>query len=265
MALDYVEDEEILVEQLKETAFNRSSSSAAGIDWKVILVYVQCYFVSIATILGTGILGLPVTLAHAGFYPFLLSFLTGFLMQVLLIYLFVELLQKAYAVLNADSEGCSEADNIESVPLHPLRGELGSDDELEDLQNGEILAGHVILPRHGASVKHPNLHSIAALFLGCCSTQAFDVIILIQFVSLLTSYALAGSEAYAAVIGIEHFYVIPVFVWCLTACVVFAHQIIQPVVSVLTLAKGGVLIVTVSAAQLPLQLKYYCSLITSEA
>ncbi|MEQ2296992.1 hypothetical protein AMECASPLE_030192, partial [Ameca splendens] len=55
-------------------------------------------FLTIATILGTGILGLPVTISHAGLVPFLISFLVGFFVQALLIYLFVELLQKCQVV-----------------------------------------------------------------------------------------------------------------------------------------------------------------------
>ena len=44
----------------------------------------------------------------------------------------------------------------------------------------------------------------------------------------------------------SHFYVIPVFVWVLTLAIVFALQCIQPVVSILTFAKGTVLLGTVS-------------------
>nr|XP_019936133.1 PREDICTED: uncharacterized protein LOC109625363 [Paralichthys olivaceus] len=67
-------------------------------QWRLRFIYLQCYFLTIATILGTGILGLPVTIAHAGLVPFLVSFLVGFFVQGLLIYLFVELLQKCQVV-----------------------------------------------------------------------------------------------------------------------------------------------------------------------
>ncbi|MGH0167373.1 UNVERIFIED_CONTAM: hypothetical protein FKN15_008167 [Acipenser sinensis] len=62
--------------------------------WKLRFIYLQCYFVSVASILGTGILGLPVTIAHSGLQPFLVSFVIGFFMQALLIYLFIDLLQR---------------------------------------------------------------------------------------------------------------------------------------------------------------------------
>ncbi|MEQ2176388.1 hypothetical protein GOODEAATRI_027460, partial [Goodea atripinnis] len=41
---------------------------------------------------------LPVTISHAGLVPFLISFLVGFFVQALLVYLFVELLQKCQVV-----------------------------------------------------------------------------------------------------------------------------------------------------------------------
>ena len=41
-------------------------------------------------------------------------------------------------------------------------------------------------------------------------------------------------------------YVIPVFVWVLAFAIVFALQMIQPVVSLLTFAKGSLLLATVS-------------------
>jgi len=39
-------------------------------------------FVAIASILGTGILGLPVTLSESGFRPFIISFLVCYVVQV---------------------------------------------------------------------------------------------------------------------------------------------------------------------------------------
>ncbi|KAK3095519.1 hypothetical protein FSP39_015594 [Pinctada imbricata] len=83
------------------------------------------------------------------------------------------------------------------------------------------------------------------MFLGCGFRQAFDIILVLQFVALLISYALAGSEAYAQVIGVNYFYVIPVFVWVLTLAIVFALHLVQPVVSILTFFKGSLLLGTV--------------------
>ncbi|XP_064615193.1 uncharacterized protein LOC135479301 [Liolophura sinensis] len=209
-------------------------------------VYLQCYFVTIATILGTGILGLPVTLTYAGLYPFLVSFGVGFFMQGLVVYFMTDLLQRAYAV---QLEAVTECGRGEHLPLYSIIDEEESLEE-EEINEKEIqdsvpdLAGHVILPAEDA-IKPPNLHMLGEYFLLCGIRQFFDVSILLLFIAILISYALAGSEAYAEIIGISHFYVIPVFVGVLTVSIVFALKLIQPVVSVLTFLKGTVLLGTV--------------------
>ncbi len=43
---------------------------------------VQSFFVTIASVLGTGILGLPVKTANSGFFPFLVIFLIVLIFEV---------------------------------------------------------------------------------------------------------------------------------------------------------------------------------------
>ncbi|XP_041352506.1 uncharacterized protein LOC121370986 isoform X2 [Gigantopelta aegis] len=201
-----------------------------------LIIYLQCYFVTIATILGTGILGLPVTLTKSGLYPFLITFITSALMQVLLIYYFTDLLQKAYAS-QLDSK------EVESFPLKEMEG--GSDDSSEDelsIKNG-VITGKMIL-RNDRPALYPNLHMLGELYLGCGVRQSFDILIILQFVALLICYALAGSEAFAELVGVRHIYVIPGFVWLLSFAVVFALKFIQPIVSILTFVKGSLLLGT---------------------
>ncbi|XP_063430927.1 uncharacterized protein LOC134712874 [Mytilus trossulus] len=203
-------------------------------------VYLQSYFVTIATILGVGILGLPVTLSRAGLYPFLVSFILGSVVQVLLVYFFVELLQIAYAAQNS---GTSHKE--EMVPLNDMLEDESCDEMAPmDSRSGPVLAGHVIIPK-GQEVESPSLYTLGSLFLGCGFKQCFEIILFLQFVGFLISYALAGSEAYAQVIGVDFRYVIPLFVWICTFAVVFALQLVQPVVSVLTFFKGSLLLGTV--------------------
>ncbi|XP_059143831.1 uncharacterized protein LOC131931145 isoform X2 [Physella acuta] len=205
------------------------------------VVNLQAYFVTIATILGTGILGLPVKLTQAGFYPFLISFLTDAVVQSLLIYFFTDVLQRAMA---AQYQRKGE----ESIPLNTVIEEefcIDSDDDDDDGQsNGAIMRGKMQHIREVPLVQSPNLHMLGKLFLTCGLQQTFDVLIILQFIALLISYALAGSEAYAQLIGIEHIYVIPVFVWVLTLVILFGLQLIQPVISILTFLKGSLLLGT---------------------
>jgi len=97
--------------------------------YRIVGYYSQFYFVAIASILGTGILGLPVTLAESGFRPFVFSFLVCYFVQVLTILFFTEVLQKAYYRNVAKLQ---ENDN-DNAPIHMEKHELhtyGSDYDL---------------------------------------------------------------------------------------------------------------------------------------
>ncbi|KAH9512328.1 hypothetical protein Btru_039185 [Bulinus truncatus] len=205
-----------------------------------IVTYLQAYFVTIATILGTGILGLPVKLSHSGFYPFLISFIIDALAQSLLVHCFTDLLQRAVACQYQKRLG------EESVPLNTILEEDVSleSDEDDGQSNGAIMKGKMQHIREVPLVQPPNLHLLGKLFLSCGLQQVFDLLIILQFIALLICYALAGSEAIAQLMNVSHIYVIPVFVWVLTSIILFALKLIQPVVSILTFVKGSLLLGT---------------------
>ncbi|XP_038146080.1 uncharacterized protein LOC119786668 [Cyprinodon tularosa] len=217
-------------------------------QWRLRCVYLQTYFLTIATILGTGILGLPVTIAHAGLVPFLVSFLVGFFIQALLIYLFVELLQKCQVFqLESLKTGVAEC-----IVMDQVSGErpitIEEEEEDEDAENAEadtgLLHSAAAAGNDRAENQQPNLHLLGCLFLSRPMSHAFNCILLFQFVSIGISYVLAGSEAFAALLHIRHIYVIPAFTWILTLAILLAHTVVQPITSLLTLLKGILLIVT---------------------
>ncbi|XP_030288072.1 uncharacterized protein LOC115590789 isoform X2 [Sparus aurata] len=196
--------------------------------WKLRFIYLQCYFLTIATILGTGILGLPVTIAHAGLVPFLVSFLVGFFVQALLIYLFVELLQKCQVVqLESLKTGVAECIVMDQVGVE-APSPTEEEDEDDSSENAEadtgLLQPDAVSLHNQAENLEPNLHLLGHLFLSRPMSHAFNCILLFQF----------------------HIYVIPVFTWILTLAILLAHTVIQPVTSLLTLLKGILLIVTVA-------------------
>ncbi|XP_067898339.1 uncharacterized protein si:ch211-51h4.2 isoform X2 [Heterodontus francisci] len=213
--------------------------------WKLRLIYLQCYFISIACILGTGILGLPGTVAHAGLQPFLVSFITGFFMQVLLIYLFVDLLQRCrLAQVDAAKHLRVERIIMQDVgDQDPIPSSIEEEEEIED-------ADHVLLHQnngvgHSEEEQMPNLHILGVLFLNKYMSCIFNLLIILQFISIGISYVLAGSEAFAELLQIRHVYVIPFFTWILSLGIILAQVIIQPITSILTLVKGTLLIITV--------------------
>eukprot|EP00063_Salmo_salar_P097378 XP_014072213.1 PREDICTED: uncharacterized protein LOC106613927 isoform X1 [Salmo salar] len=218
--------------------------------WKLRLIYLQCYFMSIATILGTGILGLPVTIAHAGLMPFLVSFIIGFFVQALLIYLFVDLLQRCQ-VVQIESLKTTETERIlmQDVGLEEpaLTNIEEEEEEVEDGEEADTGLLQQDTARQTLEEKlQPNLHVLGLLFLSKPMSHAFNFILLFQFVSIGISYVLAGSEAYAAILHVSHIYVIPGFTWTLSLGILLAQMVIQPITSLLTLLKGIMLIITVA-------------------
>jgi hypothetical protein len=252
--------------------------------YKIISHYSQFYFVAIASILGTGILGLPVTLSESGFRPFVISFLICYFIQVLTIFFFTEVLQKAY-YRNVEKLEESDKDN---APIHVEKHELptyGSDYNLAAKQEyGEFVElRDMVAPSRGNvessvplmlddnddddittstttyysrqsykadAIKRclPNLHSLGELLLPCFLRQLFTLTVLLSLLCLLVSYALAGSQAFATLFHIQYIKMIPAFCWTWTFVIVFLHSFIQPIISVLTFLKGtlfnGTVIVT---------------------
>ncbi|KAF3691340.1 hypothetical protein EXN66_Car007015 [Channa argus] len=195
-------------------------------QWKLRFIYLQCYFLTVATILGTGILGLPVTIAHAGLVPFLISFLTGFFVQT----------------------GVAECIVMDQVGVEdPSATDDEDEDEVDnaDADTGLLQPDAVCLHEQAEGLQ-PNLHLLGRLFLSRPMSHAFNCILLLQFISIGISYVLAGSEAYAALFNVSHIYVIPAFTWILALAILLAHTVIQPITSLLTLLKGILLIVTVA-------------------
>ncbi|XP_064418130.1 uncharacterized protein LOC135358661 isoform X1 [Latimeria chalumnae] len=211
--------------------------------WKLRFIYLQCYFLSIASILGTGILGLPVTISHAGLYPFLVSFIAGFFVQALLIYFFVDLLQRCQvAQIQSVKRLGAEQILMQEVCDQDPDTNIIEEEEDED-------ADHKLLNEDNRSdmiEEVPNLHILGVLFLNKYMGYAFNFLLLLQFVSVGISYVLAGSEAYAEIFHIRHVHVIPFFTWILALGIILAQALIQPVTSFLTLAKGSLLVVTVA-------------------
>ena len=87
-------------------------------------------------------------------------------------------------------------------------------------------------------VVKPNLHMVGELFLNKVGAFCFDIVLGISFVSVLISYALAGSQAIADILQVNRIAMIPMFCTVLTVVVVFLQFLVQPVISILTLVKG---------------------------
>mmetsp|Transcript_17787 Transcript_17787/g.45282 ORF Transcript_17787/g.45282 Transcript_17787/m.45282 type:complete len:655 (+) Transcript_17787:119-2083(+) len=251
-------------------------------------VYAAAFFVVIASVLGTGILGLPVKLALGGFTPFVSTYTVCLFMQVLVLWYMCELLQRGSASMRLRLVNQSIGHDDENISaqlqdMSPQRTEqllvdeehrsshgdtaaLGQE-EAEKTEEGDddMLLGddpraadspdqvettHILTAESDSTVAGldhgPDLHSMGDLFLNKFGRYCFDGAVLLHFLSVLISYSLAGSQAYAKVIGIDPIYLLPVFVLGLTLLIIFGSWLLQPIISVMTFAKGTLLVLMVA-------------------
>jgi len=229
----------------------------------LIFLYAGAFFIVIASVLGTGILALPVKLSKSGFTPFLLSYSIGLVMQILVLIFSVELLQRtkcAQEFSSQEDEEDTENDHSDTISLRAFSGYLtqqkhtfynidsgnqGAVSNSAEHSNGIVSMSNEDGHQQISNSIGPNLHSMGHLFLGRYTMYIFDTAVTIHFVSILISYTLAGSMAYGQLFGISHKYLIVPFILIFTALVIFGDGIIREIISVLTFGKGTVLILLV--------------------
>lgn len=93
----------------------------------------------------------------------------------------------------------------------------------------------------------PDLHTMAKFFLNRPLQIIFEASVMLHFVSILVSYSLAGTEAYAQLFNIsdKFMYLITPFVLICTLVVVLGHHFMQYIITGFTLIKGTMLVVMV--------------------
>ena len=156
------------------------------------------FLTTIAVLLGIGILGLPLQLVDCGFAPFVVTLSVTLLMQIAVVVIATDLLQRAHAHLAAGGGGSAD------------------------------------------------LHTMGNLYLPAPVARAFDLSVVVVFVSTLISYGLAGSGAFGSLLGVPAVDVITPFVLACAGLVIFFEQLVQPLVSSLTFFKVSVLVVIIA-------------------
>lgn len=179
----------------------------------------QTVAVSVATVLGTGILGLPVALHASGFRPFLFTFTINLVAQIGVVIAMTELLQCAFAKSTYTA--------------------------ISDQENASELRDH-----GDADIEAPSLHALGANFIKNPSIRfVFNLTVLFHFLFILSTYALAGPQAYAALFpplrGLPTFVPISVFTVIGTLLVIAATKLLLPWLSLATLVKAVLLTVLV--------------------
>lgn len=196
----------------------------------------QTTAVSIATILGTGILGLPVSLHSSGIRPFLFTFTLNLFAQLGVVIAAVELLQRAHGSPSSGDVVDDCQANLQR-PYVPLAN--------EDTSPSETLSS----PRP-TTAPAPSLHSLAKHFLPRPAARAtFNAIVVAHFLFILSAYALAGPQALSALIPMLRYapwWSLPTaFVLAGAAAVTCFEQALLPPLTLGTLVKAVLLTVLV--------------------
>jgi len=238
------------------------------------------FFVTIASVLGTGILGLPVKTSESGFYPFLCVFVLVLLFELAIIAYFVDLLQQTRAITRLGITSLEQLKaRMEDELTKPPAGLALPDDEPSDSKRGS--GSYKPLPyekdsvyssenipvnagvENGGAVVHEfelNLHSMGRLFLNVWLRYVFDLTVYVHFLAIMISYVLAGSEAWGNIFGIDGGcqanptsedernlrFIIITFGLGFTLCVVFGQRLFTSVVSLMTAVKGILLVLMVA-------------------
>jgi amino acid permease len=148
--------------------------------WHTVSISISCFFITVATVLGTGILALPVKVAKTGFFPFLTTVVTCLVAQVFIIIYMIELLQRTQALMNTKKNVEQQEDDLEltNPSHHKAKGSL--------LSEG------------------PDLHTMGKFFLNRVGMVFFDFCVVLHFISILISYSLAGPTAWAQLFGLKY-------------------------------------------------------------
>lgn len=194
---------------------------------------------SVATVIGSGILAMPVTLHHTSLQNFLIVFTLAFAAHVAAIYTTVELFQRTTLYMQ------------QNPSYFDRRAPSTSSDTLALIPSSN--------PAHQATVKKMTLFTIADLYLQSRALNwLFHICTFLSFLSLLTSYGLAGPQALWQILHpppTSSFPPLSLFFWfCVIGviAVVFFTNVLLPVFSSLTVLKGALFIgVVIIVAALP--------------
>ncbi|KAL9965798.1 hypothetical protein ACROYT_G029645 [Oculina patagonica] len=192
--------------------------------------------------------GLPENLSQSGFAPFVVVLIIEIFIQILLVFYFVELLQRGYLVKRQELfETATLTTGEDHVPLNDVEGIDEEDEndkselELEMNRNDSTdVDGTVLLATDSVDLfnNYPSLHTLAELFLANGARQFFEVIVLLMFISVLVNYSLAGSHACAQLLNLNVGYILAVFVWSCAFLIIFVNSSVLPFVSLITFLGG---------------------------
>lgn len=189
------------------------------------LPLITTFFVSVAANLGTGILGLPVSIHSSGFWPFLFTFTITLFAQLGIIFAATEIITHAH---------------ISSSNETHLDYEQVAHDTLSDSESQEVNATILDKQSNGTS-----LHDLAKKYIPALPPRIlFESAVLIHFVAILTSYGLAGPQALKPLLPltISPRFLIAAFILTCTTIIIFILHRVKSLITIATAFKGLLLV-----------------------
>lgn len=187
---------------------------------------------TVSVVLGVGFLALPVELRHTGFSPFLVTFSLNLAVQVAMLVLFFEILQRAHAGYDARLAGQQQ-----------LQGPL---DEFGLASDGLFTGETEQLS------SRLDLHSLGDAYLPRWGSRLFDLVVLTHLVAILISYCIGGSRELTNALRVILQVRVPVpattvaYFSGLVLVVLALDRLIAVAITALTMAKGLLLLTVVA-------------------
>lgn len=172
-------------------------------------------------------------------------------MQVGLIFFLVEILQRARVEFQKTKS--NEPVPEEEQAISGGEATMEDDDEpkepkMEMVELDVEQHGDLPIQKPGTSLsKGEDLHSLSVAYLHPVLRRFFDAGITLHFLSLLITYTLAASEAYGQLFGVHNHWIwlaIP-FVILFANAVIFGSRYLDPIISIFTFSKAGLLVLMV--------------------
>ena len=223
-------------------------------------LFFKSMLITTATILGVGVLTLPVKLNNCGLAPFLATYVVALVSQVMIICFVTELLQRTeqrmLAALEIEAEEASCALQIVSnncdtdTSSTPLRKEVKA-------RNQDTFEAHSLLRSASASpVVHPaaaecnpNLHAMGHHFIPHPTARlVFNFCVFIHFIIVLVAYVIGASNAVNVLFGFPKGQVIFWFTVSLSVMITVWDTVLTNYIALFTIFKGGLLVSVVGIA-----------------
>eukprot|EP01063_Lacrimia_lanifica_P011451 TRINITY_DN18235_c0_g1_i1.p1 TRINITY_DN18235_c0_g1~~TRINITY_DN18235_c0_g1_i1.p1 ORF type:complete len:492 (+),score=181.28 TRINITY_DN18235_c0_g1_i1:62-1537(+) len=203
-------------------------------------LFAKSLLVTAATILGVGILALPVKVSRGGVEPFAATFSVAFVCQALVICFLTELLQRTEAMMLAEDQAGEDPEESagfltegggEASPATPGRG------------TGSFAS---LAPRRRGRAAAPNLHTMAQYFVPHPWLRGFfDFCVYVHFIVIMVAYAIAAANAVSKLTPFTYDAIAVLFVCGFAVAIAKLDEALTSAVAWFTLFKGSLLLLMI--------------------